>query len=141
MFIHSDEEEAEEASEDKDKDSLSSADSSRNPTLKLSSKPTRTINLGAAANYGKSEITNSSSSASSVAPPSSQAGNSDLVDFLTGPPDTSVSSQPFQTSTVPVAPVGNDSFFADFSSAPTGGGSIGESENFNFNNGKEYKLL
>ncbi|XP_078358290.1 clathrin interactor 1-like isoform X2 [Oculina patagonica] len=132
----SDEEEAEEASEDKDKDSLSSADSSRNPTPKLSSKPTKTIDLGAAANYGKSETTDSSATqASSVAPSSSHAGNSDLVDLLAGPPDTSLTSQPFQTSNVPVVPIENDSFFADFSSAPVGGGSIGGSENFNLNNG------
>ena len=142
MFIHSDEEEAEEASEEKDKDSVNSADSSRNPTPKLSSKPTRTIDLGAAANYGKSENTNSfTAPVSSVAPSSSDAGNSNLVDLLSGPPDTSVTSQPFQTSTAPVVPIENDSFFADFSSAPAEGGSISASENFNSNNGKELQSI
>ena len=133
----SEEEEAEEAEEDKEKDSLSSANSSRNATPKVSSKASRTVDLGAAANYGKSDITNSSvTPASSTTPSVSHTSNSDLVDLLTGQPDTSLTSQPFQTSTVPVVPTESDSFFADFASAPAGGGSIGGSEN-NFNNGKE----
>lgn len=142
FLFHSDEEEAEEAEEEKDKDSLSSADSSRNATPKVSSKPSRTVDLGAAANYGKSEVTNSSATrASSVAQSMSHASNSDLVDLLTGQPDTSLTSQPFQTSTVPVVPTESDSFFADFASAPAGGGSISGSENFNFNNGKELAII
>lgn len=70
----------------------------------------------------------------------SHTSNSDLVDLLTGQPDTSLTSQPFQTSTVPVVPTENDSFFADFASAPTGGGSISGSEN-NFNHGKELAII
>ena len=141
FYFHSEEEEeAEEAEEDKDKDSLSSTDSSRNATPKVSSKPSRTVDLGAAANYGKSEVTNSSSTpASSVVSSMSHTSNSDLVDLLTGRPDTSLISQPFHTSTVPVVPTENDSFFADFASAPTGGGRIGGSENFN--NGKYLAII
>lgn len=137
--VHSDEEEAEEASEDKDKDSLSSADSSRNPTPKLSSKSAKTIDLGAAANYGKSDITNSSAPPSSVTQVStsvastSEAGNPDLVDLLFGPSDSLATSPSFQASTVSVAPIQSDGFFADFASAPPGGGSITGTEN---NNGK-----
>ena len=141
FYFHSEEEEAEEAEEDKDKDSLSSADSSRNATPKISSKPSRTVDLGAAANYGKSEVTNSSSTqASSVVPSMSHTSNSDLVDLLTGRPDTSLASQPVQTFTVPVVSTESDSFFADFASAPTGGGSISGSEN-NFNSGKELVII
>lgn len=129
----SDEEEAEEVEEDKDKDSLSSADSSRNATPKISSKPSRTVDLGAAANYGKSKVINSSTTqASSVVPSMSHTSHSDLVDLLAGQPDTSLASQPIQTLTVPVVSTENDSFFADFASAPSGGGSISGSEN-NFN--------
>ena len=144
-FVHSDEEEAEEASEDKDKDSLSSADSSRNPTPKLSSKPARTVDLGAAANYGKLESRHSSiTAASSVAQSTVHAGNSDLVDFMSGPSDTSLTSQPFQAPTVPAVPavpIENDSFFADFASAPAEGGSISGPENFNFHNGMFHELF
>ena len=137
-FVHSDEEEAEEAEEDKDKDSLSSANSSRNPTPKLPSKPSRTIDLGAAANFGKLEINNTSEKpASSVAQPTLSAGNSDLVDLFSGHSNTTVTSQPFQAPPAPVAPTTDkDSFFADFASAPAGGGTIGGSEHVNFNNGK-----
>ena len=139
FYFHSEEEEeeAEEAEEDKDKDSLSSANSSRNATPKMSSKPSRTVDLGAAANYGKLEVTNSSKTpASSVVPSVSHTSNSDLVDLLTGQPDTSPTSQPVQTCAVSVVSTENDSFFADFASAPTGGGSISGLGN-NFNNGKE----
>ena len=140
IYFHSEEEEAEEAEEDKDKDSLSSANSSRNATPKVS-KPARTVDLGAAANYGKSEVTNSSvTPASSATPSMSHISNSDLVDLLTGQPDTSLTSQPFQTSTVPAVPTESDSFFADFASAPAGGGTISGSEN-NFNNGKELTII
>lgn len=125
----SDEEEAEEASEERDKDTLSSADSSRNPTPKLLSKPTRTIDLGAAANYGKSEVTNPSAQTQKVSTsvtPTSQAGSADLVDLLLGPPD---SFQP--SSAVPAAATQNNDFFADFAAAPPEGGSITRVENNN----------
>ena len=119
---------------------MSNADSSRNATPKVSSKPSRTVDLGAAANYGKSEVISSSTTpASSVVPSMSHTSNSDLVDLLTGQPDTSLTSQLFQTS-VPVVPTENDSFFADFASAPSGGGRISGSEN-NFNNGKELAVI
>ena len=131
-LVHSDEEEAEEASEDKDKDSLESADSSRNATPKLS-KPRKAIDLGAAANYGKSEIVNSSAQSSNVSTSvisAAQVRKPDLVDLLL---DTSPAvSQPFQSSaTVSGAPVQNDGFFADFASAPPGGGSVTGTESSN----------
>ena len=120
MVIHSDEEEAEEASEEKDRDVVNSADSSRNPTPK-SKFGAKTIDLGAAANFGKSEITSSIDSPSNVktsSAPTLQVGNADLVDlFDLTPPGT----QPLQTSAT--VPAQND-FFADFASAPPGGGSI-----------------
>ena len=122
MVILSDEEEAEEASEEKDRDIVNSADSSRNPTPKSSAKfGAKTIDLGAAANFGKSEITSSIDSSSNVktssAPPL-RVGNADLVDlFDLAPPGM----QPLQTSAT--VPAQND-FFADFASAPAGGGSI-----------------
>ena len=119
---------------------MGSADSSRNPTPKLSSKPAaKVIDLGAATNFGKSEVANSSAPPSSVtnintsvAASTSQVGNADLVDLLTGSLDsTSFTSQPFQTA---AAPVQND-FFADFASAPPSGGSISGAEN---SNGKKF---
>ena len=122
MVILSDEEEAEEASEEKDRDIVNSADSSRNPTPKSSAKfGAKTIDLGAAANFGKSEITSSIDSPSNVktsSAPTLQVGNADLVDlFDLTPPGM----QPLQTSaTVPA----QKDFFADFASAPPGGGSI-----------------
>ena len=107
---------------------MSSADSSKNPTPKLSSKSTKTIDLGAAANYGKSEILHVDSSAQ---PPKAstndartpQAGSADLVDFLLGPSDS------FQAPVPPSAPTQNDDFFADFASAPSEGGSISGLQN------------
>lgn len=120
----SDEEEAEEASEEKDRDIVNSADSSRNPTPKSSAKfGAKTIDLGAAANFGKSEITSSIDLPSNVktsSAPTLQVGNADLVDlFDLTPPGM----QPLQTSaTVPA----QKDFFADFASAPPGGGSINE---------------
>lgn len=118
----SDEEEAEEASEEKDNNSLSSADSSRNPTPKLSSKATKTIDLGAAANYGKLHVTTSNaqpSKASATVAPSSQPGTADLVDLLLGPSQGSLQAP---VATVSAVPTKND-FFADFASAPPEGGS------------------
>ena len=112
---------------------MSSAGSSRNPTPKLSSRPTKTIDLGAAANYGKSEIIHVDSSAqppkaSANVTSTSQAGSADLVDLMLGPPDS------FQTPAPPAVPTQNDDFFADFASAPPEGGSISGLQN---SNGKE----
>ena len=122
ITFHSDEEEAEEASEEKDKESISSPGSSRNATPKLSSKARKTIDLGAAANYGKIEMKTSNpqppKAVTSVASVS-QAGSTDLVDLLLGPSESSLQA-PAAVSTVSRE---ND-FFADFASAPPEGGSI-----------------
>lgn len=128
----SDEEEAEEASEEKDKESVSSTGSSRNATPKLSSKATKTIDLGAAANYGKigvktpnAQPPTATTSVASV----SQAQSTDLVDLLLGPSESSLQAP----AAVSSASREND-FFADFASAPPQGGSITGSQN---NTGKE----
>lgn len=134
----SEEEEAEEAEEEKDKDSTSSPDSSKNPTPKLQSKPSRTIDLGAAANFGKLDITNNKSEkpVSSVAQSTVSSSGSDLVDLFSGPAGATLTSQPFQAPPASVAPSSNDdSFFADFASAPAEGGTIEGVENVNFSNG------
>lgn len=121
-FHSGDEEEAEEASEEKDKESVSSAGSSRNATPKLSSKPKKTIDLGAATNFGKIGVKNSSpqppKATTSVASVS-QAQSTDLVDLLMGPSEGSLQA-PAAVSNVSRE---ND-FFADFASAPPQGGSI-----------------
>lgn len=134
----SEEEEAEEAEEEKDKNSTSSPDSSRNPTPKLQSKPSRTIDLGAAANFGKLDIAKNKSEkpVQSAAQSTVSSSRADLVDLFSGPSGTTLTSQPFQAPSTSVVPSSNDdSFFADFASAPAEGGTIRGSENVNFSNG------
>ena len=115
---------------------MNSTNSSRNATPKLPSKPAKTIDLGAAANYGKtasvkSQLSSSASLPQSVASTSSLPVSSDLVDLFSGSTVPDFSSQPSQAPSASVSSTQNANFFADFSSAPPGGGSIEGSGNLN----------
>ena len=59
------------------------------------------------------------------------------MDLFSGPAGATLTSQPFQAPPASVVPSSNDdSFFADFASAPAEGGTIEGVENVNFSNGK-----
>ena len=119
--VYYSDEEAEEASEDKESEDSRNGDpyaeAKSTGQVKPSAKPSRTIDLGAAANFGKSQTSNPAPAVHqpatnpiSSAPVAAPAASTDLVDLFAGAP-----AQP--SFGAPASPTGD--LFSDFQSAPS----------------------
>ena len=111
--IFSSGEEGEEASEEKDKDDVSEDSFTMSRAKRTESKPSRTIDLGAAANFGRTDSTTTSTATStSTVSRTTTAPVSSSSDFF----DLFSSSSPPQASNPVALPAQNVDFFASSSS-------------------------